>query len=90
MKMDNKTLYFVGAGVLGFLAVRMYLRSGEEKSNASGRNSKDCISKRQYQCLTSDESKKQMITILRNCGLSDSQIQSYLKSCKEVLKNKLC
>lgn len=88
--MDNKTLYMVGAGVLGFLAIRWYLRSGEEKSNASGRNSKDCISKRQYQCLTSDETKKQMIAILRNCGLSDSQIQSYFKSCKKVLESKLC
>ena len=38
MKMDKNTMFMLGAGVLGFIAVRYYLKSktSEKKSNACG------------------------------------------------------
>ena len=37
MKMDKNTMFMIGAGVLGFVAVRYFMNKGnEEKSNAIG------------------------------------------------------
>lgn len=35
MKMDKKTMMMIGAGVLGFIAVRFYLKNKEEKKSSA-------------------------------------------------------
>lgn len=36
MKMDKNTMFMIGAGVLGFIAVKFFLNKKEEKSSACG------------------------------------------------------
>ena len=91
--MKKETLYIIGAGVLG-LAVGYYLTRGkdteEETSSFAGSTKSGCISKEQFACLTSDENKRKLVGILKECGLSAEQISLYLKGNKRMLSNRIC
>ena len=53
MKMDKNTMFMIGAGVLGFLAVRYFMNNKNQKtSNASGEQigSRDCGNPSNYIC----------------------------------------
>lgn len=90
---SKQFLIGLGVGIAGIYVYNNYMRK-ENTSSASGKvttgESRDCISKEQLACLTSDDTKKQMIAILQRCGLSQAQIQNYLSECKRTLLNKAC
>jgi hypothetical protein len=91
--MKKETLYIIGAGLLG-LAVGYYLykpKTAEEPTSSfAGSTKVPCLTKEQFACLTSDENKRKLVGILKECGLSAEQISSYLRANKKMLSNRIC
>ena len=91
--MKKETLYIIGAGVLG-LAVGYYLTKGkdteEETSSFEGNRKVSCITKEQFACLTSDENRRKLISMLKECGLSESQIKTFLRANRNMLLKRIC
>jgi hypothetical protein len=52
--------------------------------------SKLCLTKKQLECLSSDETKRKLLAILKECGLSAEQIQAYLKANKRFISKRIC
>ena len=91
--MKKETLYIIGAGLVG-LVVGYYLfkpkTTDEPTSSFVGKTKVPCLTKEQFACLTSDENKRKLVGILKECGLSAEQISLYLRANKKMLSNRIC
>jgi len=91
--MKKETLYIVGAGLVG-LVVGYYLikpkTTEEPTSSFVGKTKVPCLTKEQFACLTSDESKRKLISMLKECGLSESQIKTFLRANRNMLLKRIC
>ena len=91
-KMEKNILYILGAGLLG-LTIGYYIykpKLTEENTSSFEGVSSNCLTKEQFACLTSDVSKRKLLSILKECGLSDKQISLFMKANRKMLLNRMC